>query len=139
MSKITIFLHWRIQKWDINFYQWHFMITLIFTVLYFLKMQPNFDVQYQIEPKRWNIFMAVFMDLFPCLFTAKLSYTQLFKWGHSKGRAGSHGHWPPQFAFCYSTQQLLKVFFFRKCDSNLQTSKKIFLKTIRALKFKYQV
>ena len=27
--------------------------------------------------------MAVFIDLWPCLFTTKLSYTQLFKWGHS--------------------------------------------------------
>ena len=28
--------------------------------------------------------MAVFIDLWPCLFTTKLSYAQLFKWGHSK-------------------------------------------------------
>ena len=27
--------------------------------------------------------MAVFVELWPCLFTTKLSYTQLFKWGHS--------------------------------------------------------
>ena len=27
--------------------------------------------------------MAVFIDLWPCLFTTKLSYAQLFKWGHS--------------------------------------------------------
>ena len=27
--------------------------------------------------------MAVFIDLWPCLFTTKLSYTQLFKWGDS--------------------------------------------------------
>ena len=59
------------------------MITLIFNVLYFLKMRPNFDVWYQIKPNCWNIFMAVFIDLWPCLFTTKLSYTQVFKWGHS--------------------------------------------------------
>ena len=28
--------------------------------------------------------MAVFIDIWPCLFTSKLSYAQLFKWGHSK-------------------------------------------------------
>jgi hypothetical protein len=27
--------------------------------------------------------MAVFIDLWLCLLTTKLSYTQLFKWGHS--------------------------------------------------------
>ena len=27
--------------------------------------------------------MALFIDLWPCLFTTKLSYAQLFKWGHS--------------------------------------------------------
>ena len=27
--------------------------------------------------------MDVFIDLWPCLFTTKLSYAQLFKWGHS--------------------------------------------------------
>ena len=27
--------------------------------------------------------MAVFIDFWPCLFTTKLSYAQLFKWGHS--------------------------------------------------------
>ena len=27
--------------------------------------------------------MVVFMDLWSCLFTTKLSYAQLFKWGHS--------------------------------------------------------
>ena len=27
--------------------------------------------------------MAVFIDLWPCLLTTKLSYAQLFKWGHS--------------------------------------------------------
>ena len=28
--------------------------------------------------------MAVFIDIWPCLFTTKLSYAQLFKRGHSK-------------------------------------------------------
>ena len=28
--------------------------------------------------------MAIFIDLWPCLFTTKLSYAHLFKWGHSK-------------------------------------------------------
>ena len=27
--------------------------------------------------------MAIFIELWPCLFTTKLSYVQLFKWGHS--------------------------------------------------------
>ena len=49
--------------------------TLIFDV---------FDLQFQIKPNRQNIFKAVFIDLWPCLFTTKLSYTQLFKWGHSR-------------------------------------------------------
>ena len=49
--------------------------TLIFYV---------FDLQFQIKPNRQNIFKAVFIDLWPCLFTTKLSYTQLFKWGHSR-------------------------------------------------------
>ena len=58
-------------------------MALIFNVLYFLKMRPNFDVPYQIKPNSQNIFMAVFIDLWPCLFTTKLSYAQLFKRGHS--------------------------------------------------------
>ena len=28
--------------------------------------------------------MAISIDLWPCLLTTKLSYAQLFKWGHSK-------------------------------------------------------
>jgi hypothetical protein len=55
--------HWRIQRWEINFYYYHILITLIFDVLYFLKMHPNFDVRYQIKLN---------------------CYAQLFKWGHSK-------------------------------------------------------
>ena len=46
-------------------------------------MCPNFDVRYQLKPNHYNNFMAVFIDLWPYLFTAKLSYPQLFKWGHS--------------------------------------------------------
>ena len=42
-------------------------------------MRPNFDVPYQIKPNPWSIFMAVFIDLWPCLFTTKLNYAQLFK------------------------------------------------------------
>ena len=57
------------------------MITLISNVLYFLKTRPNFDVRYQIKPNHWNIFVAIFKDLWPCLFTTKLSYAQLLKWG----------------------------------------------------------
>ena len=38
-----------------------------------------FDLQYQIKPNTQNNFMAVFIDLWPCLLTTKLSYTQLFK------------------------------------------------------------
>ena len=45
----------------------------LFNVLPFLKMCPNFDLQYQTEPNTKNIFMAVFRDLWPCLFTTKLS------------------------------------------------------------------
>ena len=30
----------------------------------------------------WKISRASFIDLWPCLFTTKLSYAQLFKWGH---------------------------------------------------------
>ena len=52
-------------------------------ILYFLKMHPNFDNWYQIKPKGSDIFMTVFIDLWPCLFTTKLSYAHLFKWGHS--------------------------------------------------------
>ena len=37
------------------------------------------DLQFQIDPNIYNIFMAIFIDLWPCLFTTKLSYTQLFK------------------------------------------------------------
>ena len=51
-----------------------------FNVLYFLKMGLNFDV-------RLKHFYGHFHNLWPCLFTIKISYTQLFKWGHSK----SHG------------------------------------------------
>ena len=39
------------------------LITLIFNVLYFVKMRPNFDVQYQIKRNSQNIFIAVFIDL----------------------------------------------------------------------------
>ena len=51
-----------------------------FNVLYFVKMGLNFDV-------RIKHFYGHFHNLWPCLFTIKISYTQLFKWGHSK----SHG------------------------------------------------
>ena len=30
--------------------------------------------------------MAVFIDLQPCSLTTKLSYAQLFKWGHSNDK-----------------------------------------------------
>ena len=73
------------------------MITLIFNVLYFLKMRSNFDIRYQIKPNRWNIFMDTFIDLWPCLFTTKLSYAQLFKWGYSNRDSGSNwGQSEPQ-------------------------------------------
>ena len=36
-------------------------------------------LQFQIDPNIYNIFMAIFIDLWPCLFTSKLSYAQLFK------------------------------------------------------------
>ena len=38
----------------------------------FLKMRQNFDVRYQVKPNRQNISMSVFIDLWSCLFTAKL-------------------------------------------------------------------
>ena len=42
-------------------------------------MSPNFDLHISIDLNPENIFMAVFIDLWPCLFTTKLSYAQLFK------------------------------------------------------------
>ena len=36
------------------------------------------------QTKTYNIFMAVFIDHWPWLLTTKLSYAQLYKWGHSK-------------------------------------------------------
>ena len=44
----------------------------------------NFDLRYRIEPNPGNIFMAIFIDLWPSLFTTELCLAQLFKWGHSK-------------------------------------------------------
>ena len=35
------------------------------------------------QAKYLEPFMAVFIDLWPCLLTTKLRYAQLFKWGHS--------------------------------------------------------
>ena len=35
---------------------------------------------YQIKPNIWNLFKVVLIELWPCLFTTKLSYAQLFKW-----------------------------------------------------------
>ena len=43
-------IHLRIQKWEMIFYQYQILITLIFNELYLLKMRPNFDVRYQIKP-----------------------------------------------------------------------------------------
>ena len=37
-----------------------------------------FDLQYSIHPNPGNIFMAVFIDLCPCLFTTELCKAQLF-------------------------------------------------------------
>ena len=44
------------------------------TLMYcdFLTIGTNFDLRYQIEPNPGNIFMAVFIDLWPCLFTTEL-------------------------------------------------------------------
>ena len=62
-----------------NAKMYHILITLIFIVLFFLKMLPNFDVRYQIKPDCQNIFKVVFIDLWPCLLTTKLSYPQQIK------------------------------------------------------------
>ena len=35
------------------------------------------------QAKLLEHFMSVFIDHWPCLFTTKLSYVQLFNWGHS--------------------------------------------------------
>ena len=44
---------------------------------------PEFWRSIPNQAKSLEHFMAIFIDLWPCLFTTKLSYTQLFKWGHS--------------------------------------------------------
>ena len=44
-------------------------MTLIFNLLYFLKMCPNFDVRFQIKPNP----MAIYIDFWPCLITTNLS------------------------------------------------------------------
>ena len=56
-------------------------ISQIFMILFSLKNTEM--VRYQIKPNSWKIFIAVFIDLWPCLFTTKLCYAQLLKWGHS--------------------------------------------------------
>ena len=40
------------------------------------------------QTKYLELLMAVFIDLWPCLITTKLSFAQLFKWGHSKHTNG---------------------------------------------------
>ena len=67
--------HWRIQKWEINFYFYHILIILIFNVLYFLKMRPNFDVRYQIGSTKSSQIARTF--LWPFLLTFGLAYSPL--------------------------------------------------------------
>ena len=50
----------------------------------FSKNAPKFWSPIPNQAKLQEIFMAVFIDIWPCLFTTKLSYAQLFKWGHSR-------------------------------------------------------
>jgi hypothetical protein len=49
--------------------------------------------------------MAVFIDFWPCLFASKLSYAQLFKWGHSNP--------PPPLPRQHSLWTAPKSFFHR--------------------------
>ena len=114
-----LFFRWKLQKWGINFYYWNILITLIFNVLYFLKTQPNFDVQYQIEPNNLNIFMAVFIDLWPCLFTTKVSYAQLFKWGHSKPKQAPDKDARPNPLFAVPTLPALPYLKCLTSDRNI--------------------
>ena len=66
------------------------MIPLIFNVLYFLKMRPNFDVRYQIKPNCNNIFMAIFIDLWPCLLTTNSAKHSC---STKNRKAGSYSIW----------------------------------------------
>ena len=43
----------------------------------------KFDIFQQVELKAKNFFTGIFIDLWPCLFSTKLS-AKLFKWGHFK-------------------------------------------------------
>ena len=58
------------------FWQFWFFCTL------FPKNGPKFWHSIPNQAKSLEYFYSVFVDLCPCLYTTKLSYTQLFKWGH---------------------------------------------------------
>ena len=89
MSKIDqIFLNFFFIKTYIkkknNFCYCHILITLIFNVVVFLKESPIFNLQFWNDRKAKNIFMDVFVVLWPYLFTTKLSCLKKNNFGHTK-------------------------------------------------------
>ena len=87
MSKIVVIylIFFSVEKYrNGRVTYWHSLIPLIFLSTYFSKNVPEFWLWYQIEPNTCNIFKAVVIGLWSCLFTTKLCKAQLFKWGHTK-------------------------------------------------------
>ena len=85
MSKISqiftnnkYFSLWGIQNWKINIYGW--LWFLFYFIFWKWAQILTFDTK---SSQIARMSMAIFIDLWPCLFTTKLSYTQLFLWGHS--------------------------------------------------------
>ena len=75
-------------------------------------MFANFDLCYRIEPNPGNIFMVVFIDLWPCLFTTepKLSFSSEVTLIHTDG-----------FSFlCFIRIFLLFHFFGEPKEANTQ-------------------
>ena len=56
---------------------WHKKMTWKSKLCYFWPSNHR-----KLNPR--NIFIVPFIELLPCLFTTKLCYAQLFKWGHSR-------------------------------------------------------
>ena len=82
-------------------------------------MRTKFEAQCQIKPNHLDIFTAIFIDLWPCLFTTKLSYAQLYKWGHSN--PAKRWEFPgkfliqvPPFNYLFEKIQKLRVYFVEK-------------------------
>ena len=63
--------------------------------------------------KKWPIYLGyslVFIGLWPCIFTTKLSYNQLFKWGHSNATTACCTAWSSGLSlFCLITELLLSL------------------------------